>query len=157
MIPSEIPPETPQVIPRMSGAIAEALSPAFSEKITDPNLLLDLIANPHFNTFTDNFLGFSKFGACTGHWIEAKGNRQLSHVDYPIHVGSGPFWQHSVDRLQRFVTRHQINKIFPYFSVQVLAAADAMDVSNGSTEVVPCSHAVEDIDLLIHDEEVYRG
>jgi hypothetical protein len=52
-----------------------------------------------------------KFGACTGHWIEAKGDRQLSHVDYPMHVGSGPFWEHNVEKMKKYTTRYQVNHV----------------------------------------------
>jgi ectoine hydroxylase-related dioxygenase (phytanoyl-CoA dioxygenase family) len=72
-----------------------------------------------------------------------------------MHVGSAPFWGGSVDRLKRFTTRDQVNNILPYFSVQVLVASDKMDVSNGSTEVVPGSQQLKDIDALIHDPAVY--
>ena len=120
-----------------------------------PELCAQLIANNHFTRFTDILLGLMKFGACTAHWIEAKTDRQLSHVDYPMHVGSAPFWGGSVERLKRFTTRDQVNNILPSFSVQVLVASDKMDVSNGSTEVVPCSQQLKDIDALIHDPEVY--
>eukprot|EP00929_Paragymnodinium_shiwhaense_P022645 TRINITY_DN14413_c0_g1_i1.p1 TRINITY_DN14413_c0_g1~~TRINITY_DN14413_c0_g1_i1.p1 ORF type:complete len:223 (+),score=60.33 TRINITY_DN14413_c0_g1_i1:224-892(+) len=122
---------------------------------SNTDLLVDLIANKPTCQFTDTFLGFAKYGACTAHWIEAKTDRQLSHVDYPAHVGSGPFWEHNVERFKHFTTRYQVNKVLPFFSVQVLAASDKMDVSNGSTEVVPCSQMVGDIDVLIHDKEVY--
>ena len=84
----------------------------------------------------DVLLGFMKFGAATAHWIQSKGDRQLSHVDYPMHVGSGPFWEGSEEVMKRYTTRDQVNNVLPYFSVQVLIASDAMDVSNGSTEVV---------------------
>mmetsp|Transcript_32700 Transcript_32700/g.39576 ORF Transcript_32700/g.39576 Transcript_32700/m.39576 type:complete len:195 (-) Transcript_32700:188-772(-) len=96
-----------------------------------------------------------KFGACTAHWISAKTDRQLSHVDYPMHVGSSPFWEASIEKAMRLTSRHQINDSLKHFSVQVLIASDKMNVSNGSTEVVPCTHRLDDIDLLIHDKQVY--
>lgn len=60
---------------------------------TDPNMLLNLLANNKLNTLQDLLLGFAKYGAATTHWIEPGGDRQHSHVDYPLHVGSGPFWE----------------------------------------------------------------
>ena len=36
--------------------------------------------------------------------------------------------------------------------VQILIASDKMDVSNGSTEVVPCSHLMTNLDVAIHDK-----
>ena len=74
-----------------------------------------------------------------------------------MHVGSGPFWQSDVKRLQKFTTKYQVNSVLPYFSCQVLFATDAMDKSNGSTEVVPCSHLVPEIDAAILDKDVYKG
>jgi len=140
--------------PKQKGKyLINELIPRMSKE--DPELCAELIANDHFTRFTDILLGMMKFGACTAHWIEAKTDRQLSHVDYPMHVGSAPFWGGSVERLKRFTTRDQMNNILPYFSVQVLVASDDMDVSNGSTEVVPCSQQIKDIDALIHDKEVY--
>lgn len=100
-------------------------------------------------------LGFSKFGALTAHWIEAKGERQLSHVDYPMHVGSGPFWEQNPSKLKRIVTDYQLNHILPYYSIQVLIASDKMDKSNGSTEIVPGSHLIPNIDLLLHNSKIY--
>jgi hypothetical protein len=123
---------------------------------TDSDLLIDLIFDDNLNKLMDIILGFGTFGSCTGHWINPKGDRQLSHVDYPIHVGSGKFWNNSLDKLKKITTKHQINNILPYFSIQMLIASDKMDISNGSTEVVPCSHLIEDMDLIIHDKDTYN-
>jgi hypothetical protein len=46
----------------------------------DPELLMELIANPVYNAVLDVLLGFSAMGAFTAHWIEGEGDRQLSHV-----------------------------------------------------------------------------
>ena len=118
-------------------------------------LLMKLINNPYITCFCDILLGFMKYGSCTTHWIEPNGDRQLSHVDYPMHVGSGPFWEPDVNKLMQLTTRNQINNILPHFSIQLLIASDAMDVNNGSTEIIPKSHRISDIDVLIHDKEVY--
>ena len=122
----------------------------------NPKLLLELINNKYFTTLIDILLGFGKIGSCTGHWIEPGGDRQHSHVDYPIHIGSGPFWENSVNKLKNLTTNYQINSILPYYSLQVLIASDKMNKSNGSTEVVPCSHLLEDMDLIIHNKEIYN-
>lgn len=120
-----------------------------------PSLLIDILFDNKLNQIMDIILGFGTFGSATGHWINPGGKRQLSHVDYPIHIGSGAFWEHSVNKLKRLSTQHQINHILPHFSFQLLIAADKMDVSNGSTEVVPCSHLLPDMDLIIHDPKTY--
>lgn len=123
----------------------------------DPDLLLELVANKQLCSFLDNLLGFSRFGSATCHWIQEGGDRQQSHVDYPMHVGSAPFWEKSVEKMLHLTTGHQLNHILPYYSVQCLIASDAMDVRNGSTEVVPCSHLIPDVDALIHDKSVYEA
>ena len=33
-----------------------------------------------------------------------------------------------------------------------MIASDKMDVTNGSTEVVPCSHLMKNVDVAIHDK-----
>ena len=116
---------------------------------------MSLIGSEKLLAFLDDLLGFARFGSCTCHWIENGGDRQQSHVDYPMHVGSAPFWEQSVDKMLRLTTSYQLNRILPYYSVQCLIASDAMSVHNGSTEVVPCSHLIPEIDALIHDSAVY--
>ena len=123
---------------------------------SDPDLLLELIADKTLNTLQDLFLGFSKYGACTCHWIEAGGDRQASHVDYHLHVGSGPFWEHSAEKLKRLTTKFQADEMLIKYSVQVLIASDSMSVANGSTECVPCSHLMKNLDVAIHDENIYQ-
>jgi hypothetical protein len=44
-----------------------------------------------------------------------------------------------------------------HYSVQVLIASDAMNIENGSTECVPCSHRIPDIDAMLHHEGVREG
>ena len=77
-------------------------------------------------------------------------------VDYPMHVGSGPFWESDVNKLMQLTTRNQINNILPHFSIQLLIASDGMDINNGSTEIIPKSHRLSDIDVLIHDKNIYN-
>ena len=128
-----------------------------SKAKNNPNLLVKILNNPSLTKVMDILLGFSKIGSCTGHWIEPGGDRQLSHVDYPVHIGSAPFWENSTYKFKKLTTRYQLNKIMPYFSVQALIATDAMDITNGSTEIVPCSHKIENLDLLIHNPKVYQN
>ena len=82
---------------------------------------------------------------------------QLSHVDYPIHLASSPFWARDLDKLKRYVTRNQINTVLPHHSIQILVATDDMDANNGSTQVVPGSHLIPDIDVHIQDEKVKQA
>lgn len=123
---------------------------------TDIDLFKKIVLNEKLLNIMDIILGFGCYGSCTGHWINPGGDRQQSHVDYPIHVGSGKFWENSVDKLKGFTTREQINKIFPFFSFQLLIACDKMNIKNGSTEVVPGSHLIDDIDVFIHNKNVYN-
>ena len=123
----------------------------------NPELLLRLIDNPVFTGSLDALLGFMTWGAVTTHWIKPHGKRQQSHVDYPLHVGSGKFWEASVEKMCRMTTHYQREHILPYFSVQALIASDAMDKSNGSTEVVPHSHHVERLDEKVHDAGFYAA
>ena len=122
---------------------------------SNPDLLVSILNNEFLTFFMDSLLGFGKIGSCTTHWIEPGGERQLSHVDYPIHVGSAPFWENSVEKVEELITNYQLNHILPYYSIQILIASDKMNQSNGSTEIVPCSHKIENIDLLIQDKQFY--
>ena len=124
--------------------------------ISDPELLMEIINNKILTKSTDLLLGFSKYGSVTGHIIDAGGDRQKSHVDYPIHIGSGPFWENSVNKCKNLTTSYQLNNILPYYSVQVLIAICDMDINNGSTEVIPGSHLIQDVDLSLHDPEIYK-
>ena len=56
----------------------------------------------------------------------------------------------------KYTTKHQINEMLTNYSLQVLIASDNMDVSNGSTEVVPFSHQIKNLDLRIHDKNIYK-
>jgi len=122
----------------------------------NPNLLLELLNNQYFHFFIDVLLGFSRIGSCTGHWIEPGGNRQMSHVDYPMHAGSKGFWNKDFEKIKKLTTHHQLNQMLPYFSVQVLIASDKMNKSNGSTELVPTSHKIQNLDLHIHNKQIYN-
>lgn len=117
---------------------------------TSPNLLLDTVLSNRLTSILDTFLGFARIGSATMHWIQPGGDRQQSHVDYPIHVGSGAFWEGRVSKVMETMTRYQINHVMPYYSVQALVATDCMDAKNGSTEVVPCSHLLPDMDIIVH-------
>lgn len=119
----------------------------------DPDGLLALVSNPVYCGVLDTLLGFFTIGSFTGHWIKPGGDRQMSHVDYPCHVGSGKFWEGKVSKLQKLTTRYQRNHVLPYYSIQTVMAVDAMDVSNGSTECIPFSTHLDDLDVLVHDEE----
>ena len=123
----------------------------------DPELLIDIVFNKKLNLIMDIMVGFGTIGSCTGHWIQPWGDRQLSHVDYPMHVGSGKFWENSVNKLKRLTTKHQVNKILPFFSFQLLIASDKMNFINGSTEVVPGSHLIDNLDINIHNKKTYAA
>eukprot|EP00854_Cymbomonas_tetramitiformis_P019947 gene19947-23865_t len=123
--------------------------------VEDPDLLMKLINNPVYNAVMDTLLGMSTIGAFTAHWIQPGGDRQMSHVDYPLHVGSGKFWESSKEKLMDLTTEYQMNHILPFYSVQAIMASDAMDHRNGSTEVVPFSSKVHNIDAKILDKEFY--
>ena len=32
-----------------------------------------------------------------------------------------------------------------------------MSIANGSTEVVPCSHLLENLDVALHDKDIYNS
>lgn len=121
-----------------------------------PSLFMELMNNEQLTATLDILLGFSKYGSATTHWIQGHGARQMSHVDYPIHVGSGKFWEGSASKMQSMITRKQINDVFKFYSCQVIIASDAMDDRNGSTEVVPASHLLKDLDVNIHDKAFYN-
>lgn len=123
----------------------------------NPNLLLKLVNNPILNIISDILLGFSRFGAVTTHWLKEGGDRQLSHTDYPCHIGSGKFWENDPKLIDKYLTKYQLNHILPYFSIQMLIASDAMDQSNGSTECIPGSHLIEDVDKKIFDANYYKS
>ena len=125
--------------------------------VNNPELLLKLINNNSLNQVLDKLLGFSCFGSVSCHCIKPKGNRQLSHVDYPMHVGSGTFWENNPNLIDKYITEYQLNNILPYYSVQCLIASDAMSKHNGSTEIIPTSHLIPNIDKKIHNKDFYNS
>jgi hypothetical protein len=120
---------------------------------SNPDLLMDLINNEYFTNCID-ILGVPKIGSCTGHRINSQGDRQKSHVDYPAHIGSGKFWNNDINKFKNLTTKYHANFILPFFSAQVLLAPHKMNKENGSTEIVPCSHLLQDLDILIHDKKI---
>jgi ectoine hydroxylase-related dioxygenase (phytanoyl-CoA dioxygenase family) len=113
--------------------------------------------DPLLCSIWDALLGFGKIGAATVHWIEPGGARQQTHVDYPCHVRSGPCWRGDSSMLRRFFTSYQLEHVLPYFSVQTLLACDAMDVRNGSTEMVPGSQRWEGLDSVVLDADFAKS
>lgn len=120
----------------------------------NPELLFKLLRNEKLNKILDSLLGFAKIGSCTGHKILSGGQKQETHVDYPIHLNASPFWRDDggVNKLKRLITRYQLNHVLPYFSLQALTAVCDMNNMNGSTEVVPGSHLIKDIDIKLRNE-----
>lgn len=118
---------------------------------TDPQLLLDIFNQDKLYHFSDILLGFTFIGSATAHYTLPNGDRQETHVDYPLHLNSSTFWESDIDKMRKFMTRYQVEHILPRHSIQVLIAPQRMDISNGSTEVIPCSQTIPDIDLLVHD------
>lgn len=124
---------------------------------TNPELLLKLVNNKKINYVSDVLLGFHRFGAVTTHWLEPNGDRQKSHTDYPCHVGSGLFWENNPNLLNKYFTDHMINQVLPHYSIQVLIASDKMGKFNGSTEVIPGSHLIKDVDKKILQKNFYES
>lgn len=122
----------------------------------NPKLFLDICNNSTLTNVMDILLGFGCFGSATAHWVKPGGNKQLAHVDYPIHMASSPFWDCNINKLKRFVTRNQLNNILPHHSIQILVAVDDMNIDNGSTQVVPGSHLLDDIDIHIQDHSIKK-
>lgn len=123
---------------------------------SNPDLLMSLINNKYFTKYIDILLGFGKIGSCTCHRINPGGDRQLSHVDYPMHLGSGKFWENNPEKLKKLTTRYQMNYMLPNYSIQVLIAPQKMNKSNGSTELVLGSHKIPNLDLLLHNKKNYK-
>eukprot|EP01065_Artemidia_motanka_P038802 TRINITY_DN47655_c0_g1_i1.p1 TRINITY_DN47655_c0_g1~~TRINITY_DN47655_c0_g1_i1.p1 ORF type:complete len:334 (+),score=101.66 TRINITY_DN47655_c0_g1_i1:49-1002(+) len=122
----------------------------------DPAMMTELLYNGKLTYVLDRLLGLATLGACTAHWIQPGGERQLMHVDFPMHVGSGKFWKGDVANIDRFTTRYQQQAMLPRHSVQVLIASDAMDESNGSTQLVPGTQTIADVDRRVHDPDFQR-
>jgi ectoine hydroxylase-related dioxygenase (phytanoyl-CoA dioxygenase family) len=121
----------------------------------NPNLLLKIINNPFLNKVLDTLLGHACFGSLTTHCIKPHGQRQLSHVDYPLHVGSGQFWENNPNLIDKYITEYQLNYVLTHFSIQCLIASDAMSKENGSTEVIPASHLIHNVDKKILNKTFY--
>ena len=51
----------------------------------------------------------------------------------------------------------KLNDMLTNYSIQVLIASDDMDKTNGSTEVVPFSHKIQNLDLKIHNKNIYNA
>ena len=121
---------------------------------TNPLLLYQLLYDSNgafvLHWLVDVLLGFGKIGAAAAHWITPNSNnKQFSHVDFPLNINSSPFWGMSEERLRKFTTMTQMNLMLPHYSCQVLIATDSMNERNGSTEVIPCSQKISNIDLAI--------
>ena len=119
----------------------------------NPKLLCELINNTKLNNVIDKLLGFGVIGSMSCHNILPGGNRQKTHVDYPLHIGSGKFWENNKELIDEYLTDYQINNILPFFSVQCLIASDSMGEFNGSTEVIVGSHLIKDIDKKVLDKD----
>ena len=94
---------------------------------TDPEMLVELLGNPTLTRVADVLLGFMAFGSATVHCVEPGGKRQQTHVYYPLHLHSTPFWGGRLDKLRRMLTRHQVNNTLPKATIQMLVAVEAMD------------------------------
>ena len=105
----------------------------------NPQLLLKLLNNCIINIFIDNLLGFGKIGSCTTNSNLIDNMNNL--IDF--------------NKIKRLFTRNQINSILPYYSLEVLVAIDKMDIRNGSLEIIPGSHDINDIDVLIHNKDIF--
>lgn len=122
----------------------------------NPELLMKLINNNKLNKILDILLGHACIGSMSTHCIKPGGKRQRSHVDYPLHVGSGLFWQNNKNLIDEYLTDYQLNNIMPYYSVQCFIASDACDKKNGSTELIPGSHLIHNVDKKILDDNFYN-
>lgn len=60
----------------------------------------------------------------------------------------------SAAKLKSLTTQYQVNQMMTKYSVQILIASDAMSVANGSTECVPCSHQMNNLDVAILEPDV---
>ena len=124
------------------------------------NLLYKLLNCPEgfrlIHNMVDILLGFGKIGAAAAHWITPQSNtRQASHVDFPLNINSSAFLEKSEEKIKRLTTISQMNQMLAEHSCQVLIACDAMDASNGSTEVIPSSQKLEFSDLAIKKGSIF--
>ena len=122
----------------------------------NPKLLMEIINNKKLNKILDILLGHACIGSMSTHCIKPGGNRQRSHVDYPLHIGSGLFWENNKNLIDEYITNYQLNYILPFYSVQCFIASDACDETNGSTELVVGSHLTPNIDKNILNENFYN-
>ena len=120
----------------------------------DSNLLVNIFSNQKITTIADILLGFGVYGSVTGQLIKPGDKKQQSHVDHPLNLFSSPFWNDDINKFKRYLTHRQMNIVLPYHSVQVLVASDKMDVINGSTEIIPCSQNIDNIDIKVYDKEL---
>lgn len=123
----------------------------------NPELLLKIINNTKLNKIIDKLIGLGCFGSLSCHCIKPGGARQTSHVDYPLHVGSGKFWNNDETLIDKYITNYQLNYCLNHFSVQCLIASDAMNQYNGSTEIIPGSHLIYDVDKKILIPSFYNS
>ena len=64
----------------------------------------------------------------------------------------------SVEKMKQITTKKQLNDFLPHYSCQALIATDSMDENNGSTEVIPCSQVIPNVDLAISKgSKFYEG
>ena len=130
---------------------------------TNPSLLYQLLYDSNgayvIHWLIDVLLGFGKIGAAAAHWITPNSNtRQFSHVDFPLNINSSPFWGMCVEKMKKITTKKQLNDFLPHYSCQALIATDPMDEKNGSTEVIPCSQVIPNVDLAISKgSKFYEG
>ena len=128
---------------------------AFLEKLAQsiPYLAVDCLTNPHLNNVLDNLLGFSIVGSLTAHTIKPHGKEQRVHTDFPAHIFSGPFWENSPEKFDKYINNYTKKYILPYTSVQVLIATMNITGENGATRIYPHSFKIDDIDSNIHNRE----
>jgi len=98
--------------------------------------------SPVFNHVIDRFLGKHHIGSLAINQIQPEGAAQLTHTDFPP-----GFFQ--VEDLRKVFTGYALEKVMPYFSLQAGIALCDMDRNNGSTAVIPYSHAIQHSDWLI--------
>lgn len=106
------------------------------------DLLISLTANEKMNGLVDSFLGKYHIGSYAVNEVAPGGPAQLLHTDYPPGF-------YTKEELRDTFSKHALQHIYPYFSLQAGVAVSAMDSSNGATEVVPFSHQVEDNDWQV--------
>jgi hypothetical protein len=121
---------------------------------TDISLFKQIFDNNDLYHFSDILLGFSYFGSATTHYLNPNGKRQQIHVDYPLHLHSSPFWSGDISKMKKMMTRYQVENVLPQHSLQILIAPHDMSIKNGSTEIIPGSHLINDIDIHVHNPKL---